>query len=277
MRKITLAPNAKAAILVQASPSIKVLFKKQADKSLPIASITKLMTMLVLLDGIDAGELEWTDMVEASLNAASIYGSRIHLKAGEKLPFEDMFKSMVIASANDAAIALAEHYSGTMNDFADKMNLKAEELGLKNTHFVNSHGLFEENHYSTAQDIVKMVIEALKREEILKYSKLKYDFLRRENDQLQRLTNTNRLIGFKPEVDGLKSGHTRLAGFCLAATALKENIRLIAVVLGEPSKLVRDREIIRMFNYGFSVINPLEKVQKTLPVIDIIETNSIFL
>ncbi|ABR49555.1 Serine-type D-Ala-D-Ala carboxypeptidase [Alkaliphilus metalliredigens QYMF] len=251
MGKTILAQNARAAILFKASPNNKVLFQKHATKRLPIASITKLMTMLVLLDGIDAGKIKWTDKVEMSPAAASLYGSKIHLKPGEKLPVGDMFKSMIIASANDAAIALAEHLSGTMDNFIDKMNQKAKTLGLKNSHFVNSHGLFEDNHYSSAIDIVKMVSMALRREEILKYSRLKYDYIRKEDNQLQKLVNTNKLIGTIPEVDGLKTGYTPLAGCCLAATALKDNVRLIAVVLGEPRKAVRDKEVIEMLNYGF--------------------------
>ncbi|UNC92316.1 D-alanyl-D-alanine carboxypeptidase family protein [Candidatus Contubernalis alkaliaceticus] len=254
MRKTTLAPNAKAAILVQIGPNNKVLFKKRANKKLHIASITKLMTMLIVLDGLDSGEIKWTDMVETSSAAASIYGSRINLKAGEKLSVKNMFKSMIIASGNDAAIALAEHFSGTMNNFADRMNRKAKELGLRNSHFVNSHGLFEDNHYSSALDIAKMAIVSLKREEIIKYSKLKYDYIRRENNQLKKLVNTNRLIGIIPEADGLKTGHTPLAGYCLVATALMDNIRLLAVVLGEPSKAARDKEVIKMLDYGFKAI-----------------------
>lgn len=245
--------NAKAAALIQVKPINKVLLSKNADKKLPIASITKLMTILIILDGIDGKEIKWRDKVKVSPNAASIYGTKINLKAGEKLFLEDMFKAIIIASANDAAIALAEHYSGNVENFADKMNKKAKELDLRNSNFTNPHGLFERNHYSSAIDIAKIAMEALKREEILRYSRLEYDYIRRENNHLEKLINTNRLIGMKPEVDGLKTGYTPAAGFCLVATALKEDIRLISIVLGEPNKVQRDKETIQILDYGFRV------------------------
>ncbi|KAB3529306.1 D-alanyl-D-alanine carboxypeptidase family protein [Alkaliphilus serpentinus] len=252
MRKRNLATNAKAALLVQINPN-RIIFRKNMNKRLPIASITKLMAILTLLDGIDAGDIKWSDKVQVSKNAASTGGSKLSLKYGETITVEDLVKGMLIASANDAAVALAEGYSGTMGSFAEKMNNKAKALGLKNSKFENSHGLFEDHHYSTALDVMKMAMNAIKREEILECTSLKEAYIKQGN-QMKKLTNTNKLIGILPEIDGLKTGHTPKAGFCLVASAVRNDVRLMAVVLGEPSKALRDQEVIEMLNYGFKVI-----------------------
>lgn len=248
--KKSLALQAKAAILIDVEAN-KILFAKHATKRLHMASLTKLMTIIILLDKIDAGIIKWTDMVETSPLAASIRGSKMKLKPKEKLSVRNMFKGLLIASANDAAIALAEHISGSVSLFVEEMNNKGKELKLYNTHFVNPHGLSKKDHYSTALDIAKMAMKLINREEVLRYSKLRVSYIKNRKHPPKKLINTNELIGSSLGVDGLKTGHTPLAGYCLAATAKKEQKRVLCVVLGEPSKVIRDGEVIELLNYGF--------------------------
>lgn len=256
MDKSNLTLNAKASILVNMN-SGKILFEKQANARLPIASLTKLMTLIIILDKIDDHSIEWTDLVTTSLYAVSMIGSKINLQVGEKLSVEDMFKGIIIGSGNDAAIAMAEHISGSVDKFVEKMNNKALQLRLSNTHFMNPHGLPDNNHYSSAFDIAKMSMELIKRQDVIKYSNLPFDYIMIGKNR-KRIFNTNTLIRIVPEVDGLKTGYTPAAGYCLAATALFQENRLVAIVLGEPDRSLRNIETLEILKWGYSFYKTCE-------------------
>lgn len=248
--KKKLALNAKAAILINMN-SGKILFAKQANVRLPMASLTKLMTLMIILDKIDDHIIKWTDRVTTSLHAVSIMGSKIHLQVGEQLSVEDMFKGIIMGSGNDATIAMAEHISGGVDKFVEEMNNKALQLELSNTHFMNPHGLPNNNHYSSAFDIAKMSIELIKTPEVIKYSSLPFDYIMRGENR-KRIFNTNTLIRATQEVDGLKTGYTPAAGYCLAATASFQENRFVAVVLGEPDRILRNIETLEILGFGYS-------------------------
>lgn len=249
--KTKLALNAKSAILININ-SGNILFAKHANVRLPMASLTKIMTLIIILDKIDDHIIKWTDIVETSLNAIAVIGSKIHLQVGEKLSVEDMFKGIILGSGNDAAIAMAEHISGSVGKFVEAMNYKALQLGLSNTHFTNPHGLPNKNHYSSAYDIARMSIELIKRPDIIMYSNLSFDYIV-IGEKRKRIYNTNTLIRIAPEVDGLKTGYTPAAGYCLAATASFQENRLVAVVLGEPNRSLRDIETLEILRSGYSL------------------------
>jgi D-alanyl-D-alanine carboxypeptidase (penicillin-binding protein 5/6) len=179
-------------------------------------------------------------------------GSQIYLETGEQMSVDDLLKGVALASGNDASVALAEKISGSEEMFVQMMNKRAAELGMKNTHFVNSNGLPAENHYSTAHDIALMSRELLKHEAITHYTGKYQDYLRKHTDKPFWLVNTNKLVRFYPGVDGLKTGYTSEAKFCLSATAKKENFRVIAVVMGEPDTKTRNKETMQLFDYAFS-------------------------
>lgn len=246
-----LAPLAKSAILMD-SDTGTIIYEKEAHKRLPPASITKIMTMLLVMEALDQGDIKLSDMVRTSEYAASMGGSQIFLEAGEEMSVEDLLKGVAIASGNDASVALAEHIAGTEEAFVKRMNEKAKQLGMKNTHFVNCNGLPDENHYSTAFDIALMSRELLKYEAITKYTGIYQDYLRKDTDNPFWLVNTNRLVRFYEGVDGLKTGYTSEAKFCLATTAKRDQMRAIAVVLGEPTSRDRNEEVARMLDYAFN-------------------------
>jgi D-alanyl-D-alanine carboxypeptidase (penicillin-binding protein 5/6) len=250
MDKKNLTLNAKASILVNMN-SGKILFEKQANVRLPIASLTKIMTLVIILDKIDDHSIKWTDTVTPSLYAVSMMGSKINFQVGEELSVEDMFKGIIMASGNDAAIAMAEHVSGSVDKFVKAMNNKALQLQLSNTHFINPHGLPNNNHYSSAFDIAKMSMELIKRPDVIKYSNLPFDYIM-IGENRKRIFNTNTLIRIAPEVDGLKTGYTPAAGYCLAATASFQENRLVAVVLGEPDRSLRNIETLELLRWGYS-------------------------
>ena len=242
--------NAKSGILMEASTG-KVLFEQNADEAMPPASVTKIMTLLLVMEAIDNGNLKLDDMIRTSTNASSMGGSQIYLKEGEELSCEDMIKSVVISSANDAAVALAEHIAGSEELFVKRMNEKAKELGMNNTVFENTNGLDDtaENHVISARDIAIMSRELLKHEKILEYSSIWMDSIR---DGAFGLTNTNRLIRFYKGANGLKTGSTSKAGFCISATAERDGMTLISVVMGAPTRDVRNAEAAKMLDFGFS-------------------------
>lgn len=242
--------EAKSAILMEAS-SGTVLYEKNADQSLPPASVTKIMTLLLVMEEIDACRLSLSDMVTASAYATSMGGSQIYLKEGEQMSVEDMLKSVVIASANDAAVALAEHICGSEETFVRRMNERARELGMENTNFENTNGLDDTatNHVTSARDIALMSAELIKHKKILEYSSIWMDTVR---DGAFGLTNTNRLIRFYKGANGLKTGSTSKAGFCISATAERDKMTLIAVIMGSPTRDVRNREATRLLDMGFS-------------------------
>lgn len=247
-----LAPNAKSAVVMDYATG-HVLFAKNADQRLPMASITKIMTMVLIMEAIDDGKLTLKDRIKASEHAASMGGSQIFLEPGESMTVEEMLKGIAIASANDACVAMAEHLAGTEAAFVEKMNLKAKALGMNNTHFVNCNGLPASNHYSSARDIAIMSRELLSHEEITRWTSVYSDYLRKDTQHPLWLVNTNKLVRFYEGVDGLKTGFTREAMYCLSATAKKpDGFRVIAVAMGEPKSTTRNAEVSSMLNWSFS-------------------------
>ena len=249
--ELKLAENAKAAILIEASTG-EVLFEKNADEKLVPASMTKMMSMLLIIENIEKGVLKWNQEITVSENAASMGGSQILLEAGEKMTVEDLFKGVAIASGNDAVVALGEAIAGTEEGFVDMMNDRAKELGLKNTNFKTPHGLDEANHYSSARDMSAIARELVKHEKVLEFTSVYEDYLREETDRKIWLVNTNKLVRFYDGVDGLKTGYTESAGYCLTATAKKDGMRIIAVVMGEPDSKTRNQEVSEMLDYSFA-------------------------
>lgn len=250
-KKLNLAENAKSAILIERDNGA-VIFEKNSDEKLPPASMTKIMTMLLIMEAISDGKIQLDDKVRTSEYAASMGGSQIFLEEGEEMTVDEMLKAIAIGSANDASVAMAEKIAGSEENFVDMMNAKAKELGLKNTKFQNSTGLPAEDHYSSARDMAVMAKELLKYEEITKYTSMYEDYLREGTDKKFWLVNTNRLVKFYPGVDGLKTGYTNEAKYCLTATAKKGNMRTIAVVMGAPTPKDRNKQITQMFDYAFS-------------------------
>lgn len=249
--ELDLTPQAKSAIMIEAS-SGKVIISKNKDEQLPMASMTKMMTLLLIMEEIDKGNLKWDEMITTSSNAASMGGSQIFLEEGEKMSVEDMVKGICIASGNDASVAMAERIGGTEDNFVQMMNDKAKELGLKNTNFVNACGLDADNHYSSAYDMSIIAKELIKYEKILEFTGTYEDYLRKDTDNSFWLVNTNRLVRYYQGVDGLKTGYTSKAGYCITTTAKRNNLRFITVVMGEPSSAVRNSETTSMLDYGFN-------------------------
>ncbi|MCL6443719.1 MAG: D-alanyl-D-alanine carboxypeptidase [Alicyclobacillus sp.] len=247
-----LAPHAKSACVMDYATG-KILFEKDVHEKLPMASITKIMTMLLIMEALDDGKIKLTDMVKTSDYAASMGGSQIFLEPGETMSVNDMLKGIAIASANDACVAIAEHLYGSEAAFVKRMNERAKELGMDDTHFVNSNGLPAPNHYSSAHDIAIMSRELLKHPEITKWTSVYSDYLRKDTDHPLWLVNTNKLVRFYDGVDGLKTGFTAEAKYCLAATARRDDgFRVIAVVMGEPKPAVRNGEVSGLLNWAFS-------------------------
>ncbi len=240
--------NAKSVLLMEAS-SGSILYENNAHESLPPASVTKIMTMLLLCEAIDRGEVTLETVVTASERAKSMGGSTIFLDAGEQITIDDLLKGIAVASGNDACVAVAEHLSGSVEAFVDKMNKRAQELSMKNTHFVNCNGLDDDNHYTSAYDIALMSRELLKHKMIFKYTTIWMDELR---DGKFQLANTNKLIRFYSGANGLKTGSTSKAGSCISATAKRDGMQLIAVVLGSPTSKDRFSAASSLLNYGFS-------------------------
>ena len=243
--------SAKSAILVDFNTG-KVLYSKNENEPLAMASMTKVMSMLLIMEKIDDGSLKYDDIVEISTESSSMGGSQIFLNPGDKYKVIDLLKGVAMASANDAVVALAEKTYGSKEHFIEAMNKKAESLGLKNTHFVNVHGLDEEGHYSSAYDMSVMARELLKHEKILDFTRVYEEYLIKPDGSQIWLVNTNKLVRFYDGVDGLKTGFTQKAGYCLTATGKKNNLRLISVVMGEESIEKRSSDTVKLLNYGFN-------------------------
>ena len=239
--------SAPSAVLMH--PSGEVLFEKNAHQPLPPASVTKVMTLLLIMEALDDGSIALDDIVTGSAHASSMGGSQIWLKEGEQFTVEEMIKCIAIASANDCAVAMAEHIAGTEEAFVERMNARAAELGMENTHFVNCCGLDAEGHVSTAYDIALMSAELIRHEAIFNYTTIWQDTIR---DGAFTLTNTNKLLRSYDGLNGLKTGSTSVAGFCLTATASRDGLDLIAVVMKEETSGVRNADVTSMLNYGFS-------------------------
>lgn len=245
------APNGKSAILVD-NLSGKVLYEKNADEKLAPASMTKLASMLMVMEAIDNGNLKFEDKVTISEEAANMGGSQVFLQAGEVYTVYDLLKSVAIASGNDAVVALAEKIGGSQSGFIDMLNKRLKEIGATNTNFVNAHGLDAEGHYSTARDMSILARELLKHPKILEFTSIYEEYLEKNDGSRIWLVNTNKLVRFYDGVDGLKTGFTKTAGYCLTATASKNNFRLISVVMGEDTSENRSSDTVKMLNYGFN-------------------------
>ncbi len=245
-----LSLNCESAVLMEATTGT-VLYEQNADKALPPASVTKIMTLLLVMEAIDSGTLKWDDTVTCSANASKMGGSQIFLKEGEQMSVRDMVKSVVIASANDAAVALAEHIAGSEEVFVARMNARAKELGMKNTNFENTNGLDDtaQNHVISARDIAIMSRALISHKEILEYSSTWMDSIR--NGEFG-LTNTNRLVRFYKGCNGLKTGSTAKAKFCISATAERDGMTLIAVIMASPSRDERNAAAKTLLDWGFS-------------------------
>ena len=247
-----LAPNAKSAIMIEASTG-EILFQKNKDEKLAPASMTKMMSMILIMEEIENGNLKWDEMITTSERASSMGGSQIFLKAGEKMSVEDLLKGVAIASGNDAVVALAERIAGSEEAFVKRMNARGKDLGLKNTNFVNATGLTADNHYSSSYDMSLIAKELVKHEKILEFTGTYEDYLRKDTKSPFWLVNTNRLVRFKEGVDGLKTGFTNEAGYCLTATMKKDGMRLITVVMKEETANKRSADTTKMLDYGFNV------------------------
>lgn len=247
-----LIENANSGILIEAS-SGEILFEKKKDEKVAVASMTKMVAQIIILENIENGNLSWDEKIKVSSNAAGMGGSQIWLQPGEEMSVRDLMKGITMASANDATVALAERIAGTEEAFVKLMNDKVKELGLKNTHFVNPTGLDEENHYSSAYDMAMIAKELLNHEQILEFSSVYEDYIRVDTPNKFWLVNTNKLVRFYEGADGLKTGFTDNAKYCMAVTAKRDNMRLIAVVLGEESGKVRNSETMELLDYGFNL------------------------
>lgn len=241
-----------SAILIETSTG-KVLYEKDADLEKAPASMTKIMSMILIMDSIKNGSLTLNDNVVISENASSMGGSQVYLNTGETYKVKDLLKSIAIASANDAVVAMSEKVAGTTEKFVEMMNNKCREIGCTHTKFINVHGLDAEGHYSSARDMAIMGNYLVSNyPEILDYTSIYEDYLKRPDGSNTWLVNTNKLVRFYDDVDGLKTGFTSTAGYCLTSTAKKNNMRLVGVVMGVDSPDNRTSDTVKMLNYGFN-------------------------
>lgn len=265
-----ITPNAKSSILIEAQTG-KILYEKNSNEKFAPASMTKMMSLLLIMENIDNGNLKMDEVIKVSKNASSMGGSQIFLKENEQMTVEDLLKGITIGSANDATVALAERIAGTEDAFVKLMNDKVKELNLKNTNFKNCTGLDEINHYSSAYDMSIIAKELVKHKTILEFSSIYETYLRKGTENEFWLVNTNKLVRFYNGVDGLKTGYTDEAGYCLTATINKDNMRVIAVVMGEPTSNVRNDEVSNLIDYGYNLYQreiylTKEEVLDTVPI-----------
>lgn len=261
--------KSKSQILIEMNTG-SVIYENNADEKAYPASVTKIMTMLLIMEAIDSGKISYEDKVTCSENAAAMGGSQIWFKVGEQLTIDEALKSICVVSANDVCVAMAEMIGGNEENFVKMMNDKAKELNMTGTNFVNCHGIDDPNHYTTARDIAKMSIELMtKHPEITKYTTIWMDTIR--NGEFQ-LSNTNKLIRYYDGATGLKTGFTSTALYNLSATATKGEMSLVAVVLTAPSSDVRNEEAKQLLNYGFANYS-VQKVCQKGEVIDNVKVN----
>ncbi|WP_439649653.1 D-alanyl-D-alanine carboxypeptidase family protein [Gracilibacillus salinarum] len=248
---LDLAENSKSAILIERDTG-NILYDKNSDEKLPPASMTKIMTMLLIMEAIEKGELTLDEKVKVSEKASSMGGSQIFLEEGEEMTVNDLLKGIAVASGNDASVAMAERIAGSEEAFVEMMNNKVKDLGLTSTQFQNSTGLPAEDHYSTAHDMAVMAKALLKYEAITNYTSIYEDYLRKGTEKEFWLVNTNKLVRFYDGVDGLKTGFTNEAKYCLTATAEKNGMRTIAVVMGAKTPKDRNNEISKLLDYAYA-------------------------
>ncbi len=260
-----------SAILAETSTGT-VIFEKNADERREVASITKLMTALLVLEALERGDIALTDSVQVSANAAAMKGSQALLDANAIYPLEDLLRTTIMASANDSAVALAEYLAGSEDSFVARMNSRAAELGMADTHYVNCTGYPKDGQYTTARDVCRLCCEVAKHPQYNQYASVWIDKLTHPGGRVTDLTNTNRLVRFYEGCDGFKTGSTDAAKYCLAATAEKKGMRLVAIVLGTPVSQTRFNEARQMLDYGFSayqrvaVANQGDLLGQSLPV-----------
>lgn len=243
--------EARSALLMEPCTG-KIIYEKNADEKFAPASVTKIMTMLLTIEAVDSGKIALDDKVTCSENAKKMGGSTMLLDTGEIRTVEELLKGVAIASGNDAAVALAEYLGGTENDFVGMMNKRAEELGMTNTTFKNCNGLPADGHLSTANDIAKMSKELLKHSTILKYTGTYMDTITEGRKSPIELVNHNKLVRFFDGCDGLKTGFTNEAKYCISATATRNGVRMLSVIMGAPTYKIRNRDASILLNYGFS-------------------------
>ncbi len=254
--------NAKGAVLMDQA-SGKVLYEQGAHEQVPIASVTKVMTLLLVMEALDNERIAWTDAVTCSDFAASMGGSQIWLEVGEIMTVEELVKAAAVVSANDACVALAEHISGTADAFVTAMNARAKELGMANTQFVDCSGL-DDSGYSCAYDVALMSRELMKHKDIQRFTTIWMDTLRGGESQL---VNTNKLVRHYTGATGLKTGTTQAAGHCLAATAERDGTAFVAVVLGSPTTADRFDGARAMLDYGFAgFVSYVPQVEELAPI-----------
>ncbi len=241
----------------------KVIYEKNPDEKLPLASVTKIMTMLLAMEEIEKGRMNYDDIITATAHAKSYGGSTIFLDEGEQMSVRDILKGIAVASGNDVAVAMGEHISGTEALFVERMNKRASELGMKNTHFVNCNGLDADGHYSTARDIAIMSRELMKHQDIFSFTSIWMDSLR--NGEFT-LSNTNKLVRFYEGCTGLKTGSTSKAKFCISATAKRGDMHLIAVIMAAETSKQRQADASTLLNYGFSSYSSENVIKKDTEV-----------
>jgi D-alanyl-D-alanine carboxypeptidase (penicillin-binding protein 5/6) len=257
--------SAKAAYLMD-NYSKTAIYSHQEEERLPIASMCKIMTLLLSFDAIRAGNLSFDEEIMVSERAASMGGSQVFLEANAKYLVKELIKSVVICSANDSCVALAERIAGSEQIFVDRMNEKAKEIGANNTLFANCTGLPKEPQYSCAKDVALMLSKLLENEEYYGFGKVWMDKFEHPEGRYTEITNTNKLIRFYDGCDGGKTGFTNEAGFCLAATAKRDNTRIISVVIGEKDSKQRFEDVRTMFDYAFANYTTKKIVQADVPL-----------
>ena len=251
--------DAPAAILIEES-SGNVIYAKNENEKLYPASMTKMMGMLLILEDITNNKHSFDEMVTTSSTAASMGGSQIFLEVGEMMSVDDMFKAVCINSANDAITALAEHFGGSLDSFIKRMNAKAKNLGMNNTSFMNVTGFYDPNHYTTAYDMALLAKELLNnyKDIILKYTSMFEAYIREDSDSTFCLVTTNKLIKYYDGMDGLKTGYIKESKYCLTATAIRDGIRFISVVMKSDSVEKRSKDTTTLLNYGFANYKSIE-------------------
>ncbi len=248
---VNITKNATAAIMIEATTG-EILYNQNANEKHSVASLTKMMSLIIFLEFVESGGMTYDEIVTVSETAKGIGGTQLWLETGEQISVNDLLKGIVMASANDAAVALAERVAGTEEAFVNQMNKKVKELGLKNTNFKNCTGFDEEGHYSTAYDMAIIAKELLNHEDIFKFSSVYESYIRENTVNKTWIVNTNKLVRFYEGADGLKTGWTEEAGSCMAATAKRNDLRLITVTLGYGDTTTRNAETMELLNYGFN-------------------------
>lgn len=253
--------DAKSALLIEPTTG-KILYEKNSDEKFAPASVTKVMTMLLTMEAVDSGKISLQDKVTCSENAKKMGGSTMLLDTGEIRTVEELLKGVAIASGNDAAVALAEYLGGSESGFVEMMNSRAKELGMVNTTFKNCNGLPIDGHVSTAKDIAIMSMELLKHPTILKYSSIYMETISEGRKSPIELVNHNKLVRFFEGCDGLKTGYTEEAKYCITATATRNGVRMLSVIMGAPTYKVRNRDAGMLLNFGFSKFEGKKVISK---------------